>query len=54
MIDEDGDPIHMDLSEPKQRHQWIYSDQPNRGKTTFLETMADKYRAAYYSTEEKY
>lgn len=38
-------PLHND----KDRHYWFWSDKPNTGKTTFLKSIADKYRASWYT-----
>lgn len=38
----------------KQRHYWLYSDKPNKGKSTFLKKLFTSYRASYYSCQEKY
>lgn len=53
--DEDSDNIILQLADdPKKRHHWIYSTEPNRGKTTFLEHMEATYRAGFYNSEEKF
>lgn len=38
----------------KQRHYWLWSDRPNKGKTTFLQTLDEKARCSFYTTLEKY
>lgn len=38
----------------KKRHYWLYSTQPNKGKSTFLDGLNSEYRASYYSCQEKY
>lgn len=38
----------------KKKHFWIWSTQPNRGKTTWLRDIADKYRASWYSYQESF
>lgn len=38
----------------KQRHYWIWSSLPNKGKSTFLKLLYQQYRADYYSCSEKY
>jgi hypothetical protein len=39
----------------KKRHYWIWSREPNRGKTRhFLKPLADNHRARFYNKKEKY
>lgn len=45
-------PVHP-ITE-KQRHYWINSSQPNKGKTTFLKSLDSAYRASYYACSEKF
>lgn len=40
--------------ETKHRHYWFWSDQPNKGKTTFLESIRAKYPSMWYSWNEKF
>lgn len=54
-------PNHWDnLSMPlydhtvKQKHYWLWSSEPNKGKTTFQRTLRSLYRCSDYSCEEKF
>lgn len=38
----------------KKRHYWIWSTQPNRGKTKFLESCDLNYRCSWYNKIESY
>lgn len=38
----------------KVRHYWLYSVQPNKGKSTFLQKLDAQYRCSWYSCAEKY
>jgi hypothetical protein len=38
----------------KKRHFWIYSIQPDQGKSTFLEKLNSSFRCSYYTQSEKY
>ena len=39
----------------KKRHYWIWSQQPNAGKTTkFLKPLELTYKASFYNTNELY
>lgn len=38
----------------KQRHYWLYSVRPNKGKSTFLQKLDSLYRCSWYSCAEKY
>lgn len=44
----------LPLLSSKQRHYWFWSDTPNRGKTTFLASIASQYPSFWYSWAEKY
>lgn len=39
----------MPIVDGKQKHYWVWSREPNRGKTTWLKEMASKYRCTWYS-----
>ena len=54
LIDMDSEELILDLDDPKKRHHWIWSDQPNRGKTTFLLNLEEQFKAAFYNCDEKY
>jgi len=45
--------LYVDL-EKKCCHFWIWSDQPNKGKTTFLQSLMVKYPAVLWNPEERY
>ena len=38
----------------KLRHYWLYSTQPNKGKTTFLNYLAKTYKCYYYNLNETF
>lgn len=38
----------------KQRHYWLYSSMPNKGKTTFLERLRAEFACSDYSAQEKF
>lgn len=38
----------------KKRHYWFWTTQPDKGKTTFLETMDREHRASWYNKSEVY
>lgn len=38
----------------KKRHYWLYSSEPNTGKTTFLEKLNDMAPCYFFCVEEKY
>jgi hypothetical protein len=38
----------------KKRHYWIWSAEPNRGKTTWLRMLDTKYKCSKYSYDEKF
>lgn len=38
----------------KQRHYWLFSRQPNKGKTTFLMKLQEMYSTYMWNTSEKY
>lgn len=38
----------------KQRHIWLWSDGPNKGKTTFLKKLDSMYRCFWYNPSEKF
>ena len=40
------------IKESKQRHYWIWSSGPNKGKTEFLKKIADSYPSMWYSYVE--
>ena len=42
------------MPEEKRRHYWFWSQSPDRGKTTFLESLEQSYRAHFYTKSEKY
>lgn len=48
--------LELKVAEPevKQRHYWLWSSMPNKGKTSFLRLLKQKYRCSYYSCREKY
>lgn len=41
------------LSE-KKRHYWLWSDEPNLGKSTYLQKLSSMYRASFYACQEKF
>lgn len=44
----------MPLLTTKQRHYWIWSDEPNKGKTTWLNEMASTFRCSWYNYQENF
>lgn len=44
----------MPLVMTKCKHYWLWSDQPNCGKTTFMKEVAHLFRASWYSPAEMY
>lgn len=44
----------MPLIEGKKRHYWVWSQGPNKGKTTWLKELDSLYRCSWYSYEEKF
>jgi Geminivirus Rep catalytic domain. len=46
--------LALPLLEHKQRHYWLWSDQPNLGKTTFLKKLATDYRCSWYNQAETF
>lgn len=38
----------------KQRHYWLWSSIPNKGKSTFLKKIFDTYKASFISCQEKF
>ncbi len=39
LLDQDSDPVKLDLTGAKKRHHWIFSTAPDKGKTSFTEAM---------------
>jgi len=39
----------LPIVDGKQKHYWIWSHAPNKGKTTWLKGIAEKYRASWYN-----
>jgi len=46
--------FEMPILEGKKRHYWIWSDEPDTFKTTFLKNVARCYRASWYTTNENF
>lgn len=44
----------MPLIETKQRHIWVWSASPNKGKTTFLKALASQYPCYWYTYSENF
>lgn len=44
----------LPVLESKHRHYWFWSDKPNKGKTTWLQNIKEKYPSMWYSWTEKY
>lgn len=44
----------LPVLETKHRHYWFWSTNPNKGKTTWLQMIKDKYPAMWYSWTEKF
>lgn len=43
-------PIHAH----KKKHYWFWSSEPDKGKTTFLKSIDDSFRASWYNKSEVY
>ena len=46
--------IDMPLLIEKQKHYWLWSKQPNCGKTLFLKSLDEKYRCSWYNQVETF
>lgn len=46
--------LNMPLMSTKQSHYWLWSESPNKGKTTFLKAIQAQYPSLWYSWTEKY
>ena len=46
--------VLMPLKTDKQRHYWVYSSHPNKGKTTWLLDLAAKHRCSWYTVQENF
>lgn len=46
--------LHLNVSSSKDRHYWFWSESPNKGKTTFLQSIQSKFPSLWYSWTEKY
>lgn len=46
--------MYLKDKKEKQRHYWIYSDRPNKGKTTYLQLLREEFATSDYSAQEKY
>lgn len=44
----------MPLLSTKQRHFWVWSDEPNKGKTTWLNEMSSTFRCSWYNYQENF
>uniref|UniRef100_UPI0040473E36 hypothetical protein n=1 Tax=Rheinheimera sp. TaxID=1869214 RepID=UPI0040473E36 len=44
----------LPLKSDKCRHFWVYSPQPNMGKTTWLKDLSSKYRCSWYNYQETF
>lgn len=43
--------IQLVINSEKKSHYWVWSTKPNYGKTTWLQCISEKYRAAYYKAK---
>lgn len=48
------DDQEIEIKQGKQRHYWIYSREPNKGKTTFLQKLRTSYPCGDYSCKETF
>lgn len=46
--------LNLPLYTAKKRHYWFWSEQPNKGKTTFLKGLQAQFPCLWYSWVEKY
>jgi len=46
--------VLMPLKTDKQRHYWVYSTLPNKGKTTWLLDLSSKFRCSWYTVQENF
>jgi Geminivirus Rep catalytic domain. len=46
--------VLMPVRTDKQRHYWLYSTLPNRGKTTWLLDLGSTYRCSWYTVHENF
>jgi Geminivirus Rep catalytic domain. len=46
--------VLMPLKTDKQRHYWVYSSLPNKGKTTWLLDLSSKFRCSWYTVQENF
>lgn len=46
--------IDLPVRQIKQKHYWLWSNKPNKGKTTFLKTLRLKYKTGTYNLKEKF
>jgi Geminivirus Rep catalytic domain. len=46
--------VLMPVRTDKQRHYWLYSTLPNRGKTTWLLDLTSRYRCSWYTVQENF
>lgn len=44
----------MPILQAKKRHYWVWSDSPDMGKTTWLNSIKDKFRADFYEYAESF
>lgn len=42
------------IKDQKRKHYWFYSTEPDKGKTTFLENVGEKFRCSWYNKSEIY
>lgn len=45
---------YLPLKQEKKRHIWIYSYDPNKGKTTWLKDLDSKFRCSWYNYQENF
>lgn len=44
----------LPIRSQKQRHYWFWSEQPDKGKTTFLKALSTQYTCYLYNVNEKF
>lgn len=46
--------LDLAIKEGKKRHIWIFSYEPDKGKTTWLKGLDEKYRCSWYNYQESF
>lgn len=46
--------LALPISSEKKKHYWFWSTEPNKGKTTFLKSIDESFRASWFNKAEVY